>query len=120
MLMIVGYPTETEQDFNHTLDLLERLSVYNEQGTISGVNLGKTMVVLPGSPIGENMGHWGIEYDENNNWVSTFNPQLDFKERVRRRLLAQEKCEELGYMVRWPLTTLKTLNDNLRLNKETV
>ena len=120
MLMIVGYPTETKQDFNCTLDLLERLSVYNEKGTISGVNLGKTMVVLPGSPIGQNMSHWGIEYDENNNWISTLNPKLDFKERVRRRLIAQEKCEELGYMVRWPLTTLSTLSQNLKLNKETV
>lgn len=120
MLMIVGYPTETEKDFNDTLNLLERLSPYNEAGTISGINLGKTMVVLPGSPIGQNMNHWGIEYDTNNNWISKFNPQLNFKERVRRRLLAQEKCEELGYLVRWPLTTLKTLNDNLKLNKETV
>lgn len=120
MLMIVGYPTETENDFNQTLNLLERLGPYNEQGTISGVNLGKTMVVLPGSPIGENMSHWGIEYDENNNWVSKYNPTLNFKERVKRRLIAQEKCEELGYVVRWPLTTLKTLHDNLKLNKETV
>ena len=120
MLMIVGYPTETEKDFNETLLLLDRLSSYNEQGTISGVNLGKTMVVLPGSPIGENLSHWGIEYDENNNWISTKNPTLDFKERVRRRLLAQEKREDLGYMVRWPLTTLSTLSQNLKLNKETV
>lgn len=120
MLMIVGYPTETEKDFNETLSLLDRLSPYNEQGTISGVNLGKTMVVLPGSPIGENLAHWGIEYDENNNWFSTKNPSLTFKERVRRRIVAQEKCEELGYMVRWPLTTLKTLNENLKLNKETI
>lgn len=120
MLMIVGYPTETEEDFNDTLSLLNRLSPYNEQGTISGVNLGKTMVVLPGSPIGENLSHWGIEYDKNNNWVSTKNPTLTFKERVRRRLVVQERCEELGYMVRWPLTTLATLNENLKLNKETV
>lgn len=120
MLMIVGYPTETKDDFNQTLSLLERLNPYNEQGTISGVNLGKTMVVLPGSPIGENLSHWGIEYDENNNWFSTKNPSLTFKERVRRRLLAQEKCEQLGYMVRWPLTTLATLNENLKLNKETI
>ena len=118
--MIVGYPTETEKDFNETLSLLDRLSSYNEQGTISGVNLGKTMVVLPGSPIGQNMSHWGIEYDENNNWFSTKNPSLTFKERVKRRILAQEKCEELGYMVRWPLTTLKTLHENLKLNKETI
>jgi len=120
MLMIVGYPTETLNDFDMTLQLLDRLSPYNEQGTISGVNLGKTMVVLPGSPIGENLSHWGIEYDENNNWISSKNPGLDFKERVRRRLVAQEKCDELGYMVRWPMTTLNTLKDNLIANKETI
>ena len=119
LLMIVGYPTETDEDFNMTLDLLERLSPYNEQGCIMGINLGKTMVVLPGSPIGENMSHWGIEYDDNNNWISTLNPGLTFKERVKRRVLAQEKCQELGYMIRWPLTTLRTLSENLKLNKET-
>ena len=120
MLMIVGYPTETDNDFEQTLSLLDRLSPYNEQGTISGVNLGKTMVVLPGSPIGENLAHWGIEYDENKNWYSTKNPSLTFRERARRRIIAQEKCEELGYMVRWPLTTLSTLHENLKSNKETI
>ena len=119
LLMIVGYPTETDKDFNMTLDLLERLSPYSEQGCIMGINLGKTMVVLPGSPVGENMSHWGIEYDDNNNWISTLNPGLTFKERVKRRVLAQEKCQELGFMVRWPLTTLRTLSENLKLNKET-
>tara|TARA_B100001094_G_scaffold13134_1_gene11521 strand:- start:2546 stop:3985 length:1440 start_codon:yes stop_codon:yes gene_type:complete len=119
LLMIVGYPTETDEDFDMTLNLLERLSPYNEQGCIEGINLGKTMVVLPGSPIGENMNHWGIEYDDNNNWISTLNPTLTFKQRVKRRVLAQEKCQELGYMIRWPLTTLRTLSENLKLNKET-
>lgn len=119
LLMIVGYPTETDEDFGMTLKLLERLSPYSEQGCIEGINLGKTMVVLPGSPVGENMAHWGIEYDENNNWISTHNPGLTFKERVKRRVLAQEKCQELGYMIRWPLTTLRTLSENLKLNKET-
>lgn len=120
LLLIVGYPTETEKDFQKTLDMITEFSKYNEAGIISGVNLGKTMVVLPGSPIGKNLGHWGIEYDTNNNWISKLNPSLNFRERVRRRLEIQKLCEEYGYIVRWPLTTLKTVKDGVMNNKETI
>jgi radical SAM superfamily enzyme YgiQ (UPF0313 family) len=120
MLMIIGYPTETLEDFNKTINMLEKFSYYSDQGVISGVNLGKTMVVLPGSPIGENLNHWGIEYDDNKNWISLNNPSLNFKERVRRRVVAQKKCEELGYIVKWPITTLTTLKQSLENSSETI
>lgn len=120
ILLVIGYPTETREDFEKTKEMLRQFSKYNQEGVISGVNLGKTMVVLPGSPIGQNLNHWGIEYDSNQNWISNKNPDLTFKERLRRRIEIQKVCEDYGYIVRFPLTTLKTLKENLLNNKETV
>jgi hypothetical protein len=118
--MVIGYPTETADDFNKTLEMLDRFSYYSDEGVISGVNLGKTMVVLPGSPIGENPTHWNISHDDNKNWISLSNPSLTFRERVRRRIEAQKKCQELGYIVKWPVTTLMTLKQGLQSSSETI
>lgn len=120
ILMVIGYPTETDDDFNKTLEMLDRFSYYSDEGVISGVNLGKTMVVLPGSPIGENPTHWNISHDDNRNWISLSNPSLTFKERVRRRITAQKRCQELGYIVKWPVTTLMTLKQGLQSSSETI
>ena len=120
MLMIVGYPTETEKDFQDTIDMLKRYQIYSDQGVVSGVNLGKTMVILPGSPIGENKQKWGIMYDEDENWISTHNKSLDFKERLRRRIRIQHVCQDLGYPIRWPITTLNTLYKTMNKNKLTI
>lgn len=120
MLMIIGYPTETKVDFDDTLQLINDYKIYNDAGVISGINLGKTMVVLPGSPIGLDKGHWGIDYDENDNWISTKNPSLNYQERVSRRIQAQKVCEDLGYTIRWPLTTLKTIKSGLEKKNETI
>jgi len=40
----------------------------------------------------------GIEINENNPllWTAKDNPGLDFRERVRRRLVAQVVCDKLG------------------------
>jgi len=120
MLMIVGYPTETQKDFDDTIRMIKDYSKYSEAGVISGINLGKTMVVLPGSPIGQNLAHWDITYDEKQNWVSKKNPSLTFKERVRRRVQVQKVCEQQGYTVRWPITTLNTILAGLEKESETI
>ena len=119
MLMIVGYPTEHERDFQLTVDMIHRYKKYNDAGVISGINLGKTMVILPGSPIEQNKMQWGIDYDDDNNWVSIQNPSLTFSERIRRRIYLHKLCQDIGYVIRWPITTLTTLQQTMNKNKVT-
>lgn len=105
-LMMIGYPTETQKDFEETLDLFRRHHPYVADGTIIGCTLGQTMMPLPNTPItqrhtdlfvvpGESLG----VNQYKNYWTSTTVPELDFKERIRRRLVAQQVAESYGWSV---------------------
>lgn len=100
-LMIVGYPTETQQDFQDSIDMFTRYKPYQENGTIEEVNLGLTLNLLPNTPLYNNKVDYNIMQDNNhiNDWVCTSNPSLDYKERLRRRIYLQQHIEQLGYRV---------------------
>lgn len=107
-LMIIGYPSETEEDFQLTMDMFKDYKKYSDSGTIWGVNLGKTLVILPGAPIGQAPDDFGVHYDEHNNW---YNPDigLTYDVRLKRRLQAQLLLEELGYVIKSTVTTINSL-----------
>lgn len=98
-LMIVGYPTESIEDFQQTVDMFSRYQTYAKQGIINEVNLGLTLNLLPNTPLHEDKNKFNIvqEAGHINNWVCLNNPSLDFKERLRRRIFLQEHVESLGY-----------------------
>ena len=100
-LMIVGYPTETKEDFQQTLDFFDRYAEYGRNGLVEEVNLGLTLNLLPSTPLYENAQKFGLETTKNhiNDWICTQNPTLDFKERLKRRINAQHYVENLGYKV---------------------
>ena len=100
-LMIIGYPTETEEDFKQTLDFFDRYAEYGRQGLVEEVNLGLTLNLLPNTPLYDNAEAYGLETtkDHINDWVCSQNPTLDFKERLKRRIQAQYHVEKLGYKV---------------------
>jgi hypothetical protein len=104
--MIVGYPTETWQDFLDTVHMFERYEPYCQDGTILGVNLGGTLSLDAGTDLVEradelalhNVAHtheavFGID------WVSDKNPDLDLRERITRRILLQERLMDLNYSI---------------------
>ena len=100
-LMIIGYPTETEEDFQQTLDFFNRYAEYGRQGLVEEVNLGLTLNLLPNTPLYDNAEKFGLDTtkDHINDWICTQNPTLDFKERLKRRINTQHYVENLGYKV---------------------
>lgn len=99
--MIIGYPTETDEDYQQTLDFFEKYAEYGRKGLVEEVNLGLTLNLLPNTPLYNNAETYGLETtkDHINDWVCSQNPTLDFRKRLERRIEAQHFVEKLGYKV---------------------
>jgi len=106
LLMLSGFPTETKDDVKNTINMLHELHRYVLDGTISGLNLGKTMAILPGSPVGQNKEYWGIELDERGAWYTNSN---NLEDRIQHWHDIFTASIELGYPVKWPVTQLNTI-----------
>lgn len=103
LLLIVGFPTESKQDFQDTLDMLTRYQRYVADGTIIGVNLGTTLTIEEGTDLYNNPGSLNIIGINNqrplgSEWICTDNIELTYKERIMRRIQAQEHAVSLGYI----------------------
>jgi hypothetical protein len=102
MLLIVGYPTETQQDFQDTLDMLTRYKPYLDSGSVVEACLGGTMRIDPISALSKDP-HVTFLIDDHGkrddlNWSYQSNPDLTLKERIRRRLVLMTHAQELGYL----------------------
>lgn len=102
LLLIVGYPTETEEDFQATLDMLTRYRSYLQSGTVIEACLGGTLRIEPNTELSRDP---NVEFLPNHrgqvddlNWIYRSNPTLDLRERIRRRLVAMKHAQELGYL----------------------
>lgn len=99
-LMIVGYPTETEEDFQATLDMFTRYQ-HLANCTIKNVNIGSTLGILPGTELHKQAQHLNIELDQHeNNWVAYDNPDLTLERRLSRRKQLQMHLQNLGYVLK--------------------
>jgi radical SAM superfamily enzyme YgiQ (UPF0313 family) len=97
-LIIVGYPTETEQDFRDTLDMFTRYQPMANR-IIENVSLGSTLGILPGTPLHQLAEEYNIELDRHeNNWIAHDNPTLTIEERLRRVQRLKDHLNELGYV----------------------
>ena len=103
-MLITGYPTETEQDFQDTLRLIERYKKYNDRITLSFVSF----VLLPDSPIAYQSKYEGLtfrtendhghdDYSLVNYWICDQNPTLNFKKRLERFENAKKFGKECGF-----------------------
>jgi radical SAM superfamily enzyme YgiQ (UPF0313 family) len=124
LLLIVGFPTETREDFDETLAMLKRYQPYVADGTVIGVNLGTTLTIEEGSPIWTEYSKLNIVGIDGNrphgpDWRCETNPSLTYKERIMRRIEAQEYATKLGYTFWKGDDQLKLLMDNYttRLNR---
>lgn len=98
-LMIFGYPTETEEDYQATLDMFKKYKKYANK-IITNVNFGSTLGILPGTPLFNGSHEFNIQLDKHeNNWIALDNESLTLEERLRRRNHAKEYVLSLGYKI---------------------
>ena len=98
LLFFPSWPTETDQDFQHTLELFEKLSPYSQSNVLDSAMLGSTgFTLIDGTPIERDKELYGLEQGPMQwLWKCKKNPELTFWETVRRRLLMAEWCEMHG------------------------
>lgn len=115
-LMITGWPTETDEDHQASLDMLTRYQKYVADGTVIGVNFGTTLTIEKGTPMFERpdlVNVVGINGQPplGPDWKCLSNPGLTYKKRILRRIEIQEHCENLGYTFWKGDDQLKTMMD---------
>ena len=93
-LMLVGYPTEDEIEFQKTLDFITKYKY--AQSVVKGVTLGPTLDIVPGSPIYEMKDEMGIHWQDVSSWKYNGN---DRKTRIIRWLRMKKHCIDEGYNI---------------------
>lgn len=101
-LMIVGWPSETREEFDMTLDLMRRYQRFVADGTILGINFGTSLTIGEGTPIYKDPDRFNITGVNGRRpvdvfWMHKNNPDLTYKQRILRRIEAQELAQQLGY-----------------------
>jgi len=133
-LLMVGYPTETEQDFIDTLDLIKRYTRLNKNGMIK-VSVTATFQLLHNSPLLTNpkvSDSVRFHYDQSKHHLSRFfwtcdsNPENTFIERYTRWRRLTNLITETNYTIhdsmpikKWAdeLENLKTIYEEQQTKK---
>ena len=99
LLMFVGHVKETSDDFQQTLDLLDRYQKYIIDDTIIGINHSGIYDLIPGTPDWDHREEPGIVItnDTRINWTNVNNPSLTIKERILRDLAFRKHAAKLRY-----------------------
>ena len=123
LLMIVGYPTETNRDHQDNLDAIVRYKHYADMGVIFMIRWGLTMHLYDHTPIMGMLNELGINIDQNikfdsvYSWTALSNPSNTLQERIQRRIDIHELCVAMGYpmpRVQEELMVLKTLAEKAK------
>jgi hypothetical protein len=113
-LTFVGYATETRDDFEQTLTMLEKYQKYLLDDTIVGINHSGVFGLTPDTPAFNDRHLLGIEIINNTNnsinWINHNNPDLTIKERILRDLEFRKKALELRYPIPYATRYLEYLS----------
>lgn len=90
-LMMVGYPTETDEDFEDNLKFWERYEQYSD--TVSVTSLGTTTRVLKNTPL-ETRYRDEMWFDDLGHWVYKDN---NMQKRIERWIRMRDKAIEKGF-----------------------
>jgi len=90
-LMIVGYVTETEKHIQETKKMIEKLKPF-ANNTITSIQYGSTLGILPGTPLARMYGDEIIPGDQENDWVnittgSTLEKRLQWIEELKKHAI---------------------------------
>lgn len=125
-LMFVGYPTETREDFELTLKMLERYQKFLIDGTLIGINHTGVYELLTNTPVYDYKDDIGIVIEHDTtlkkiNWSNVNNPDLTVKEQALRDLKFRLKALELRYPIPYArryLEYLQHLDKNTSLRPD--
>lgn len=98
LLFIVGYPSETIEDYQTTLELLDKYKHLADR-VITMIQAGHMMNIHPGTPVySQNLIDKNIILSKDTSiWFNKNNPTLTYKERIRRRIEFSDVVQRLGY-----------------------
>lgn len=112
ILFIIGYPTETEEDFQENIKFLKHYASKRKQIRL---RFGEGYFVYPGTKA-ETMGILkNINPKSRLFWKSSIVPNLDFPEIVRRRKLIGQVAKDLGYVFNMEEDSIEYLNQKLEV-----
>jgi len=117
LLFFPAWPLEKLEHFNETLNLFHQLSEFAQSGTIDSVSLSTFgYSLLEGTPLYDQKEEIGLEPGPTPwLWHCRENPNLNFWEAIRRRLLAVEVAEYYGIAVSLESLSRRQLNTSLAL-----
>lgn len=124
-LLIVGYPSETEEDFLETIKLLER---YKKWGRMKKISIGitPTFHILDYSPVMQDKKlaqYLGIDHVDSTSginakfWTSTTFTNNDYPTRSRRWKQIMKSAEDFGYSFGQGMTIQKTWEEIISADK---
>jgi radical SAM superfamily enzyme YgiQ (UPF0313 family) len=97
LLMFCGYPTETAEQFEETLEFFKSVQPYADS-SVRAVQLNWSFCVFKDTPLYNNREVIKLHVSSDPaQWICQTNPNLNFRERIRRRLVTQEHLEDLGF-----------------------
>lgn len=101
--IFVGFPTETEDDFQQNIKMLERYQKYTADGTFNEIQHCGKFVLYTKTYIYNNLEEFNVRItDETTDpiqWVCETNESNTPAERLRRESVFLQKARELGYRV---------------------
>jgi radical SAM superfamily enzyme YgiQ (UPF0313 family) len=117
VLFIIGFYNETEKDFMQTIDTIFRYQKYVASGTIIRMDLGLPLTITAETALYDSAHSLGIILDPINPdlWQNKNNLDLTFKERVKRRLIAQIVCDKLGIPTGLTALNLKNIYNTINV-----
>ena len=124
-LLIVGYPTETDDDFNQTLDLLKRQKKYNSNGMIQ-LNITLPFQLNDDVPLVKEQKYldqfqWDPQFYKNSHyryfWTTANNMQNTFETRYNRFKKIVDYAYELDYKFFWAMDMKKHFGELEDLKK---
>ena len=98
LLMLSGFYNETWDRYLETLNFIVRCHRYLASGAISKIAVGMPLLIEPNGYLHQHAEELGIVIDPDNisNWKTIDDPDNNWLERLRRRLITQAVLDSMG------------------------